>query len=149
MKPTDDIRAFIAQALQHDQTVDATEIALLGPKATSAIPSDRIGSDGRRATIGVTGKQALAQRGPALALVQRTPRPFDRGSYRPDSGQNSLARRQHLIEQPAQHPRRHEIAPQPAQADQIAKALDGWAKANGVSRSEAIRRLVEAGLKRR
>lgn len=32
MKPADDIRAFIAQALQHDQSVDATEIGLLVQK---------------------------------------------------------------------------------------------------------------------
>lgn len=32
MKPIDDIRAFIAQSLQHDQCIDATEIALLAHK---------------------------------------------------------------------------------------------------------------------
>jgi len=29
MKPTDDIRTFIAKSLQYDQCIDATEIALL------------------------------------------------------------------------------------------------------------------------
>ena len=32
-------------------------------------------------------------------------------------------------------------------APNTAKEIDTWAKSNGVSRSEAIRRLVEAGLK--
>ena len=32
MKPTDDIRTFIAESLQHDQCIDATEIALLTQK---------------------------------------------------------------------------------------------------------------------
>ena len=34
-------------------------------------------------------------------------------------------------------------------SDELVSKIDAWADANGVSRSEAIRRLVEAGLKGR
>jgi Ribbon-helix-helix protein, copG family len=31
----------------------------------------------------------------------------------------------------------------------LVEAIDNWAKAEGIGRSEAVRRLIEAGLKRR
>ena len=38
MKPIDDIRTFIAESLQHDQCIDATEIALLAQKLHPQFP---------------------------------------------------------------------------------------------------------------
>ena len=34
-------------------------------------------------------------------------------------------------------------------SDELVKLIDAWAKANGTTRSEAIRRLVEAGLRQK